>query len=90
MLGGLHIKMAILNMLEKWRDGSGWSSALVEARVAISGRAAALLSASYVKRFCYAHKVTVASLYMLQNSAYHSYCKDLPTSEEPLPFKVWC
>ena len=33
MLGGLHIQMAILNMLGKWLDGSGWSSTLVEAGV---------------------------------------------------------
>ena len=51
MLGGLHIEMAIFNMLGKWLDGSGWSSALVEAGVTTSGRAAALLSASHVKRF---------------------------------------
>ena len=49
--------MAILNMLGKWLDGSGWSSALVEAGVATSGRAAALLSTSHS---CYAHQVTVA------------------------------
>ena len=90
MLGGLHIEMAILNMLGKWLDGSGWSSALVEAGVATSGRAAALLSASHVKRSRYAHQVTVASLYILQNSAYHSCCKELPASEEPLPFEIWC
>ena len=90
MLGGLHIEMAILNMLGKWLDGSGWSSALVEAGVATSGRAAALLSASHVKRSRYAHQVTVASLYTLQSNACNIYCKELPASEEPLPFKVWC
>ena len=82
MLGGLHIEMVILNMLGKWLDGSGWSSALVEAGVATSGRAAALLSASHVKRSF------IASLYILQNSAYHSYCKELPASEESLPFEI--
>ena len=34
--------MAILNMLGKWLDGSGWSNTLVEAGV---GMAAAFLSA---------------------------------------------
>ena len=89
-LDGLHIEMAILNMLGKWLDESEWSSALAEAGVATSGRAAALLSASHVKRSCYAHQVTVASLYILQSTAYHSYCKELPASEELLPFEVWC
>ena len=42
MLGGLHIEMATLNMLGKWLDGSGWSSALVEAGITTSGRVAAL------------------------------------------------
>ena len=36
----LHIEMSILNM--PGLDGSGWSSALVEAGVATSGRAAAI------------------------------------------------
>ena len=49
MLGCLHIKMAILNMLGKWLDGSDWSSALTEAGVVTSGRADALLSASHIK-----------------------------------------
>ena len=42
-----------------------------------------------MKRSRYAHQVTIASLYILQNSAYHSYCKELPASEEPLPFEIW-
>ena len=90
MLGALHIEMAMGNMLGKWLDGSGWSSALIEAGVAISGRTAALLSASHVKCSRYAHQVTVASLYFLQNSAHHSYCKELLPYKEPLTFKVWC
>ena len=90
MLGGLHIEMAILNMLGKWLDGSGWCGALVEAGVVTSGRAAALLFASHVKRSRYAHQVTIASLHALQSNAYATYCKELPASEEPLQFKVWC
>ena len=82
MLRGLYIEMAILNMLGKWLDGSGWSSALVEAGITTSGRAAALLSASNAKRACCVHQGTVASLYILQSNAYHSYCKGLPASEE--------
>ena len=35
-------------------------------------------------------KFTVASLYILQSSAYHSYCKELPASDKLLPFKIWC
>jgi len=56
MLGGLHIEMALFNMLGKWLDGSGWSSALFEAGVVTSGRADALLSASQIKCTHYAHQ----------------------------------
>ena len=60
MLGGLHIEMAVLSMLGKWLEGSGWSSALVEAGIVTSGRAEVMLSASHVKRTRYAHQVTAA------------------------------
>jgi len=89
MLGGLHIEMATLNMLGKWLDGSGWSSALVEADITTCGRTAALLSSSHVKRFCYAHQVTVASLHILQIKAYQNYCEEQLVFEEPLALEVW-
>ena len=73
MLGGLHIEMAMLAMLGKLLEGSGWSSALVEAGIATSGRAEAMLSASHAKRTRYAHQVTAASLHVLQQSAYQTY-----------------
>ena len=90
MLGGLHIEMAMLSMLGKWLEGSGWSGALVEANIATSGRAEAMLSASHVKRTRYAHQVTVASLHVLQHTAYHNYCTTLEESEIPLNYTAWC
>ena len=68
MLGGLHIEMAVLSMLGKWLEGSGWSNVLVEAGIAASGRAEALLSASNVKHTRYAHQVTAATLHILQDN----------------------
>ena len=84
MLGGLHIKMAVLSMLG---EGSGWSNVLVEAGIATSGRAEALLSASHVKRTCYAHQVTAASLHILQDNVFKEYCM---ATEAPLSFTAWC
>ena len=84
MLGGLHIEMAMLSMLGKWLEGSGWSSALVEAGIATSGRAEAMLSASHVKRTRYAHQVTAASLHVLQQTTYQNYCTTFEESETTL------
>ena len=87
MSGGLHIEMAVLSMLGKWLEGSGWSSALVDAGIATSGRAEALLSAFHVKRTRYAHQVTAASLHILQDDAYKDFCM---TSQVSLSFTAWC
>ena len=87
MLGGLHIEMAVISMMEKWLDESGWCTALVEAGITTPGKAEAFLSSSHVKHTCYAHQVTVACLHVLQNNAYQSYCMELAT---PLNFEVWC
>ena len=89
MLGGLHIEMATLNMSGKWLDGSGWSSALVEAGITTCGRVAVPLSSSHVKHFCYAHQVIVASLHILQIKAYHNYCEEKSVSKELLLLEVW-
>ena len=70
VLGGLHIEMVCLHILGQWLEGSGWCSALVEAEVTTSGKAASLISGSHVKCTRYAHHVTVAALYALQQSAY--------------------
>jgi len=90
MLGGLHIEMAVMSMMGKWLDGSGWCTALVEAGITTSGKAEAFLSASHVKRTRYAHQVTVACLHVLQNNAYQSYCMELEDSVTPLNFEAWC
>ena len=92
MLGGLHIEMATLSMLGKWLNGSGWSSALIEAGVITPGslRADALLSASHIKRTRYAHQITLASLYILHKSAYQSYCTESAKFENSLSFETWC
>ena len=44
MFGGLHIEMAALKALGSWLDGSGWTKALAEAKVASPGTADSFIS----------------------------------------------
>ncbi len=66
-------------------DGSGWTSALVQAGVATSGTAEAFLKASHIRKTRYAHEVTAASLYILLENAYQDYHRDARGSEEEVP-----
>ena len=50
MLGGLHIEMAFIGLIGSWLKDSRWIQALEEAGVTTSGRAAAILQCSHVKR----------------------------------------
>jgi len=72
MMGGLHIKMAIENMIGKWLAGSGWTDMLVKAQVATVGRCESMLKASHAKRTRYAHEVSLASLFIVRNAAFKS------------------
>ena len=79
MMGGLHIEMAIENMIGKWLSGSGWTDIVAKAEVFSSGRADALLKACHVKRTRYAHEVSIASLYILRADAYSQEISDTST-----------
>ena len=72
MLGGLHIEMAVQNMIGKWLAGSGWTEMFIKAEVATSGRSESLLKSSHVKRTRYAHEVSLAAMSILRNDAYNS------------------
>ena len=50
MLGGRHIKMALLKVLGDLLDGSGWTSALVQAEIATAGTSNSFLKAMHVKK----------------------------------------
>ncbi|CAB4040300.1 Hypothetical predicted protein [Paramuricea clavata] len=50
MFGGLHIEMAALKALGTLLNGSGWTAALGEAKVASPGTAESFLRASHVTR----------------------------------------
>ncbi|KAJ8867310.1 hypothetical protein PR048_031111 [Dryococelus australis] len=53
-MDGLHIELAALRMADKWLQGSGWTSVLVDAGVATQGKADSVLKASHIKRSRYA------------------------------------
>ena len=89
MLGELHIEMAGLKMLGRWLEDSGWTSALVQANITMTGKADVMLSASHVTRTRYAHQVTAASLYVLQMNAYEAYLRSNYEESEPLDFQQW-
>jgi len=80
MMGGLHIEMAVQNLIGKWLSGSGWSEMFLKADVATSGRCEAMLKSSYIKRTRYAHKVSLAALFIGRNEAYKTDCKDVVES----------
>ncbi|XP_065670919.1 uncharacterized protein LOC136089121 [Hydra vulgaris] len=82
MMGGLHIEMAIQNMIGKWLKGSGWTEMFIKAEVASIGRSESLLKSSHIKRTRYAHEVSLASLFILRDEAYKLDCKDFVESLE--------
>ncbi|XP_061894509.1 uncharacterized protein LOC133644183 [Entelurus aequoreus] len=70
MLGGLHTEMALWNTLGDLLEGSGWTTALIEAEVASSGMAESFLKAAHLTRTRHAHQVTVLTLHNLQQEAF--------------------
>jgi len=84
LMGGLHIEMAIQNMIGKWLASSGWTDIFLKAGVATAGRCESLLKSSHVKRTRYAHEVSlsVSALYILRNEAYLADVNDTMESLE--------
>ena len=90
MMGGLHIEMASLKLIDEWLQNSGWATALVYAGVTTAGKAEALAKASHVTRSRYVHQVTACSLYVLQQQAYAAYKAAIPEGGESMDFTAWC
>ena len=90
MFGGLHIKMAALKALGTLLNGSGWTAALGEAKVASLGTAESFLHASHVTRTRRAHQVTACSLYILVKKAYLAYSSNLEENAPHMSFNDWC
>ena len=70
MFSGLHIEIALWNMVGDYLTGSGWAAVLIEAGVATSGIAESFLTASHHLRTHHVHQVTIAVLTVLQNQAF--------------------
>ena len=90
MFGGLHVEMTALKAIGKWLEGSGWTSALVQANVASPGTADSFLKATHVSRTRHAHQVTASTLNILMYNAYQEYCERLDEGDDLLEFKAWC
>ena len=90
MFGGLHIKMAAWNAVGSWMDGSGWTDALIQAKVATSGKTESYSRATHLMKTRYAHGVTAASLYILPDKAYEDYLQEIEDAAEKLTFETWC
>ena len=91
LMGGLHIEMSLLKVLGDWLDGSGWVAIMAATNVTTEGRADALLSGSHTSRSQWAHQVTAAALFFLQNEAFTAYKEDLVAEHlEAKSFDEWC
>ena len=90
MFGGLHVEMTTLKAIGKWLEGSGWTSALVQANVAFPGIAYSFLKATHVSRTRHAHQVTASTLNISMYNAYQEYCERLDEGDDLLEYKAWC
>ena len=70
MLGELHMEMALWNTLGDVFEGSGWTTALIEADIASSGQADSFLKSAHLTRTRNAHQITVLTLHNLQKEAF--------------------
>ena len=82
MMGGLHIEMAMLNVLGDFLDGSGWVSVMTSANVTTEGKG------SHTSRSQLAHQVTAAALFVLLCRSYDAY--KITTDGDKLDFDAWC
>ena len=78
-------------MLGDWLDGSGWTSALVQADVASAGVADSFIKASHVTKTRHAHQATAAAVHVLLHQAYDEYISQ--TQEDgtcAMALEEWC
>ena len=90
LFGGLHIEMAALKTLGNLLDGSGWTSALVQAGVATPGTADSFLKAAQVTRTRRARYVTASTLHILRQEAYTKYVNELEEGRNQISLEEWC
>ena len=78
MMGGLHTEMTIWSTFGNYLEGSGWTTALIQAGAASSGTAENFLKASHLTRTRYSHQVSALALDKLQEMAYVSTDGSMP------------
>jgi hypothetical protein len=71
MMGGLHIEKVLWNTVGDLLDVSGWTTALTEFEVALSGTVDSFLKISHITRTQHAHRVTVLVLQRLLSEAFN-------------------
>lgn len=81
--------LVALKILGNWLEDSGWTNALVEAKIANPGVANSFIKASNVKRARRAHQVTASALYALLNKAYVESEHEMAL-EDASSFNKWC
>ena len=89
MFGGLHIEMAFLKVVGGWLEGSGWTSALVDANVATPGTAESFIKAASVTRSRRAHQVTALCLFILLQKAFTKYKEGVASGDNIMTFDSW-
>ena len=89
MFGGLHNELAALKTLGDLLDSSGWTSWLVQAGVASSGRADSFLKASHITRTRRAHQLTASALYSALQQAYKEYASTVERLNDILSQEKW-
>ena len=93
MLGAMHIEKMLWEVNGTWFDGSGWTTAITNSRVASSGVAQSFIGVSHITRTRYMHQVSALTLYLLLNQAYDHYITSTPTTDDPndipLTFDAW-
>ena len=73
MLGSLHIKDKIYQMLGKLIRDSGWEWVFTKAGVLTSGKVSSALNDGHIKRSRYTHQVSVAAFTIMKRKAYNQY-----------------
>ena len=70
LMGPLHIKMALINAVGYWIQGSGWVEAFAQVNITTAGRIDSFLNGSKVKRTRYAHQLSLAVLTKLSHNGF--------------------
>ena len=89
MFGRLHTEMTVLKTLGDLLEGSGWTSALVQAGVATAHTAGSFLTAAHVTCTQCVHQVTACVLHQSLEEAYQEYVISMEPGMEAKSLEGW-